>query len=77
MVAADNVLNQYSAGLCSWEVWDKSRRGAAGIISDMYYASMISSWSETLASNDAKKVWEKIDWKGNCCNKSLSEESPE
>ena len=77
MVDADRVLHEYSSGLCSWEPWDTSRREAAGLISDMYYSSMIRSWNETLASNDAKKIWEKIDWKGNCNNENVSEEFPE
>lgn len=77
MVTADEKLKKYTSGLCSWEEWNDTRKEAVTTINKKHYAKLIRQWNETISSDDPKSIWEKIDWKGNCSNKDIFDESPE
>ena len=73
---ADEKLRMYSAGLCSWNEWDSSRKEAVTEMKTKQCNELIKQWSDILASDDPKAVWNKIDWKGKC-NEDVLTESPE
>ena len=64
MNEANEMMEKYSSGLCSWGDWNDAKKRAVEGISKKHYSSLIQQWSETLGSNDPKKIWERINWKG-------------
>ena len=64
MNVANEMMEKYSSGLCSWGDWNDARKRAVKGISTKYYKSLIQEWSETLDSKDSKKIWDRINWKG-------------
>ena len=77
MVNANEVLIEYSAGLCSWETWDGARKEAVSSISKRLCTEQIDAWGEVLGCDDSKKIWDRIDWKGHCKGDDITNEFPE
>ena len=46
-------------------------------INKNHYSKLINSWEDTLKNNDAKEIWKRIDWKGNCNSDDMFEDSPD
>ncbi len=74
MGVANERLNQYSNGLCSWDEWNDVRKTAVSDINSRHVGDLIQQWSDTLESKDSKRIWEKINWKGG--QKEIEDEAP-
>ena len=72
---ANNVLQQFSSGLCASGDWDDVRRNEVNELRTKHFSTIFVKWEEILNTKDSKEVWAKINWKGDL--ETDMEKSPE
>ena len=61
---SDKALTRYISGVAGADDWHTAKALVLNENKKHYFGKITEKWSKAIASNDAKSIWEAIDWKG-------------